>query len=84
MTDKILLVYVNGQPPYKGVSAKGNDYTIHTVFVRAGAPFPEKVQTFDDPKLGEGYYNVPYSIAVDRDALAVKLDFSKAVKVEAK
>lgn len=62
----------------------GNDFQILDIYVHAGAPYPEKVAIFEDPRLPRGIYDVPVSYEVQEGRLQVRFDFAKAVSVETK
>lgn len=85
MTKSTLRVYLSGEPAQNLVSKRtGKDFTLLEIFVVAGAPFPEKIVIFEDPRLPKGYYDVPYSLRINQGQLAVIFDFPAAVRAEQK
>lgn len=62
----------------------GNDFQLLDIYVHAGAPYPEKIAIFEDPKLARGVYDVPVRFEVQNSRLEVRYDFAKATLVESK
>lgn len=62
----------------------GKDFQILDVYVHAGAPYPEKIAIFEDPRLPKGVYDVPVQIQVNNSRLEIRFDFKNAVAVESK
>lgn len=75
-------VNITGESPRELVSKKtGNTFTLLDIYVMGSAPFPEKITTFENPRLPAGWYDVPVKMIVQNERLTVSLDFSKATAV---
>lgn len=82
---KSVFVVLTGDMPKKLISNRtGKEFQLLDIYVKADAPFPEKVPVFENPNLPKGAYNVPYKLQVNNGRLEVRLDFSSATAAEAK
>lgn len=82
---KSVFVVLTGDLPKKLISNRtGKEFQILDIYVKADAPFPEKVPVFENPNLPKGAYNVPYKLQVNNGRLEVRLDFSSASPAESK
>ena len=82
---KSVLVVLTGDLPKKLISNRtGKEFHILDIYVKADAPFPEKVPVFENPNLPKGAYNVPYKLQVNNGRLEVRLDFASALPAETK
>lgn len=62
----------------------GKEFQILDVYVHAGAPYPEKIAVFEDPRLPRGIYDVPLNIQVNNSRLEIRFDFKNAKLAETK
>lgn len=62
----------------------GKEFQILDVYVHAGAPYPEKIAIFEDPRLPKGVYDVPLKIQVNNSRLEIRFDFKNAILAESK
>lgn len=77
-----LKVNITGEAPRELVSKRtGNTFTLLDIYVLGSAPFPEKVTTFENPRLAAGWYDVPIKVVVQNERLVVQFDFAKATAV---
>ena len=82
---KSVFVVLTGDMPKKLISNRtGKEFQILDIYVKADAPFPEKVPVFENPNLPKGAYNVPYKLQVNNGRLEVRLDFASATAAEVK
>ena len=82
---KSVLVVLTGDLPKKLISNRtGKEFPYSDIYVKADAPFPEKVPVFENPNLPKGAYNVPYKLQVNNGRLEVRLDFASASPAETK
>lgn len=86
MTIKKMTVFITGEPARELISKRtGNKFTLSNIYVQTdGVPFPEEISVFEDPKLAQGWYEVPYMVRVEQGNLKIRFNFEQSTRQQTK